>query len=101
MFRGRDSCLTPSFSTYQASIYNNVSLIYGIASKTVNVSTGHHTRSVLKIRLNGYPFVVIGTSTLVQDPSLLKVTNEGTFEGTSELKVTKVRRYEGTNISVA
>ena len=59
---GRDSCLTPSFSTYQASIYNNVSLIYGIASKTVNVSTGHHTRSVLKIRLNGYPFVVIGAS---------------------------------------
>ena len=63
-----------------------------------NVSTSDHTRSVLKIRLNGYPFVVIGTSTLVQDPSLLKVTNEGTFEGTSKLKVTKVRRYLRTKV---
>ena len=27
-----------------------------------NVSTSDHTRSVLKIRLNGYPFSVIGTS---------------------------------------
>ena len=26
-----------------------------------NVSTSDHTRSVLKIRLNGYPFSVIGT----------------------------------------
>ena len=27
-----------------------------------NVSASDHTRSVLKIRLNGYPFSVIGTS---------------------------------------
>ena len=26
-----------------------------------NVSTGHHVRSVLKILIKGYPFVVIGT----------------------------------------
>jgi len=36
-----------------------------------NVSTSNHTRSVLKIRLNGYPFSVIGTSRAIRLASYL------------------------------